>query len=124
MLLRLGGKKKLQMVATSDVGEVAAQAFMHADAEEFKNKSISLAGDELNFSEMKEVFEKKTGEKLPVTYVFVARMLHWMSSELGYMFKWFRDVGFGVDVAGLGKKMPGMKNFRTWLETESAWKKA
>jgi len=125
MLLRLGeARKKLQMIATSDVGFFAAQAFINADAAEFKNTSIALAGDELNLKEMRMVFEQKTGKKLPVTYVFVARIINWMSKELGYMFKWFEDVGFGVDIASLKKRNPDMKDFGTWLETESAWKKA
>jgi uncharacterized protein YbjT (DUF2867 family) len=122
-LLRSGGQKSLQFVATSDVGHFAAQAFLKAESEEYLNKSISLAGDELSFDEMKTIFEQKTGEQLPTTYLSVARILNWMSHELGYMFKWFRDVGFGVDVASLKRANPGMKDFGTWLETESAWKK-
>ncbi|KAF2035257.1 NAD(P)-binding protein [Setomelanomma holmii] len=123
-LLRLCHTKKLQCIATSDVGSFAAKAFMHAHEDEYKNKSIPLAGDELSFGEMKTVFEDKTGEQLPTTYLFVASILNWMVKDLGYMFKWFRDVGFGVDVKALRKANPGMKDFGTWLETESAWKKA
>ena len=46
-----------------------------------------------------------------------------MSKELGYMFKWFREVGFSVDIEECKKGNPVMKGFTTWLETESAWKK-
>ena len=124
VLLRLGEReKKLQLVATSDIGFFAAQSFINANSTDYKNKSISLAGDELNFSELKTIFEQKTGETLPTTYVFVAAILNWLSHELGYMFKWFRDVGFGVDIASMKRTNPDMKDFGTWLETESAWKK-
>ncbi|KAH7064041.1 hypothetical protein BKA63DRAFT_177735 [Paraphoma chrysanthemicola] len=122
-LLRLGQAKKLQVIATSDVGLFAARAFIHANEEEYKNKSIGLAGDELTFDQMTRIFEDKTGEKLPMTYMLVARALNWMSAELGVMFKWFRDTGFGVDVQKLRRENVGLKDFGTWLETESAWGK-
>lgn len=122
--MRLGEtKKKLQLVATSDIGFFAAQSFINANSDEYKNKSISLAGDELTFDEWKTVFEQKTGETLPTTYVFVASLINWLSKDLGYMFKWMRDVGFGVDIASVKRSKPDMKDFGTWLETESAWNK-
>jgi uncharacterized protein YbjT (DUF2867 family) len=123
-LMRLGEKaKKMQLIATSDVGHFAATAFMHADKDEYKNKSMSLAGDEMTFGEMKAMFEKKTGETLPTTYTWIAGLIQWMSKDFGYMMKWMRTDGFGVDVAGMRKRNPEMKDFETWLETESAWKK-
>jgi uncharacterized protein YbjT (DUF2867 family) len=123
-LMRLGEKtKKLQLIATSDVGFFGAQAFLHADSPEYKNKSMSLAGDELTFNEMKAIFEKKTGETLPTTYAFLAAMIQWMSKDFGYMMKWFNTDGFGVDMASMKRRKGDMKDFETWLETESAWKK-
>lgn len=122
--MRLGEKaKKLKLIATSDVGHFVAQAFINADAMEYKNRSMSLAGDELTFGEMKAMFEKKTGETLPTTYAWIAGVIQWMSKDFGYMMKWMRTDGFGVDVANMRKKNPDMKDFETWLETESAWKK-
>lgn len=85
-LLRLGeDKKKLQLVATSDIGFFAAQSFLNSESEQYKNRGISLAGDELTFNQFKEIFEKKTGEKLPTTYLFLAGFLNWMVKDLGYM---------------------------------------
>jgi hypothetical protein len=123
-LMRLGEQdKKLQVIATSDVGFFGAQSFINADSEQFRNQSIGLAGDELTFSEMKTIFEKKTRETLPTTYIFVASLINGIAKDLGYMFKWMRAVGCGVDIASLKKTNPAMKDFGTWLETESAWKK-
>jgi uncharacterized protein YbjT (DUF2867 family) len=123
-LMRLGEEaKKLQLIATSDVGRFAANAFINADKEEYRNKSMSLAGDEMTYKEMKAMFEKKTGESLPTTYTWIAGLIQWMSKDFGYMMKWMRTDGFGVHVAGMRKRNPEMKDFETWLETESAWKK-
>lgn len=116
--------KKLQMIATSDIGWFATQAFLKADQEDYRNKSIGLAGDELSFAEMKRIFEERTGEALPTTYTFMAKLIQWLAHDFGSMFKWFDNVGFGVDVASLRERNPGIKDFGTWLETESAWKKA
>ena len=113
--------QKLQMVATSDIGDFAARAFINP--EEYKNKSISLAGDELTFSEFKRTFEETTGQSLPKTTTLIAKPLHWMAKELGYMFKWFRDVGYAADIQSLRKINPDLKTFKTWLQTESAWRK-
>jgi uncharacterized protein YbjT (DUF2867 family) len=123
-LMRLGEKdKKMQLIATSDVGVFGAQAFQNADLAEFKNKSISLAGDELTFVEMKAIFEKKTGQTLPMTYAFVAAIIQWLSKDFGYMMKWMRTDGFGVNLAEIKRRKVDVKNFETWLETDSAWKK-
>lgn len=114
--------QKLQLIATSDIGYFAAQSFLKH--EEYKNRKLSLAGDELTFGEFKAVFEQTTGQVLPTTYWFVAKVLNWMSKELGYMFRWFRDVGYGADVAALRQINPQLKDFSTWLKSESQFKKA
>ncbi|KAF1852220.1 NmrA-like family protein [Cucurbitaria berberidis CBS 394.84] len=112
--------QKLQLVATSDIGFFAAKAFM--EPEENKNKKIPIAGDELTYSQYQDIFEKKTGQTLPTTYGFAASAILWMVNDLGYMFKWFGDVGYGVDIPSLKKVHPELKDFGTWLETESEFK--
>lgn len=55
---RLNGMdRNLQMITTSDIGKVAAEAFLNAEKEEYKNKAISLAGDELTPNEAAKVFQ-------------------------------------------------------------------
>lgn len=112
--------QKLQFIATSDIGYFAAQAFLKP--EEFKGRQMALAGDELTYDQFRSEFERTTGQPLPTTYWFVTRMIHWLSKELGYMFRWFRNVGFGADIAALKKMNPGLKNFKTWLKEESQFK--
>ncbi|KAH7382746.1 hypothetical protein DE146DRAFT_623379 [Phaeosphaeria sp. MPI-PUGE-AT-0046c] len=123
--MRLGEEaKKLQMIATSDVGFFGAQAFLRAESAEYKNMSMSLAGDELSFSELKAVFEKNTGETLPTTFNLLAGLIQWMSKDFGYMMKWMRTDGFGADIASMKTAKPDVKDFGTWLDTESVWKRA
>ncbi|KAJ4363152.1 hypothetical protein N0V83_010272 [Neocucurbitaria cava] len=121
-VMNLRESQKLQMIATSDIGFFAAESFWNPQSERYRNKSMALGGDELTFGEFKKVFEQTTGETLPTTYRFLNGILLWMVKDLGHMFTWFREVGFGADMQGLKKVNPGMKDFKTWLETESAWK--
>ncbi|KAL7797212.1 hypothetical protein V8C37DRAFT_408007 [Trichoderma ceciliae] len=57
--------KPLQLIATEDIGEVAADAFLHP--EEHKGKAISLAGDEVSYQQLAEIFGEKTGSDAPTT---------------------------------------------------------
>jgi len=123
---RLNGlERPLQQVSTTDIGLIAADAFLNAEKEEYRNKAISLAGDELSPNDAARVFKEVTGRELPYTYPVVGRALRWMMKEqLGVMFDWFVTDDFGVDVQALRKRYPFMQDFRTWLAEESAWKKA
>ncbi|KAI0846394.1 nucleoside-diphosphate-sugar epimerase family protein [Daldinia vernicosa] len=109
--------QKLQLIATSDIGFFAAEALRNP--EQWKGKKLSLAGDELTYDQFATIFKEKTGDDLPTTYHFVATIILWMSKELGYMFRWFRNVGYGADIAALRTMNPDLKDFGTWLETDS-----
>ncbi|KAH8698750.1 nucleoside-diphosphate-sugar epimerase family protein [Talaromyces proteolyticus] len=109
--------KKLQMVATSDIGVFGALAFLNPN--EYQGKSISLAGDELTLDEMAKIFKQQMGYDVPMTFGFVARILLWFMKDLGLMFKWFHDVGYGADIGKLKKMHPELKDFATWLKSES-----
>ncbi|KAF3054966.1 NmrA-like family domain-containing protein 1 [Daldinia childiae] len=112
--------QKLQLVATSDIGFFAAEALRNP--EQWKGKKLSLAGDELTYDQFTTIFKQKTGDDMPTTYHFIATIINWMSKELGYMFRWFRNVGYGADIASLRKMNPDLKDFGAWLETESQFK--
>ncbi|KAI4193530.1 MAG: hypothetical protein LQ350_008269 [Teloschistes chrysophthalmus] len=115
--------KPLQYVAVSDIGHFAAQGFLQSDDPAYKNQAINLAGDELTFEQLSEVFEKKMGYPVPTTFGFIARFVKWMVTELNVMFKWFDEEGFGADIPALKRMHPGLKSFGDWLETESAFVK-
>lgn len=79
------GQKKLQFIATEDIGIVAAKAI--AAPEQFSGKTIDLAGDELSAEELQAVFKKVTGQntgKAPLP-AFLVRMM--LPHDLGQMFK-------------------------------------
>ena len=122
---RLNGlDNKVQYISTKDVGKVAADAFINASSPDYKNQSISLAGDAITPRQAATIFKEATGKEIPSTYPWLAYALRWMLWEqLGIMFKWFVDEGFGTDIEATRKRYPYLKDFRAWVETESAWAK-
>ncbi|KAK1997978.1 NmrA-like family protein [Colletotrichum falcatum] len=114
-------EKPLQLVAVSDIGHVAAEAFLRP--EEYKGRGISLAGDELTIDQFADVFKKTTARELPGTYRVFCWLIMSLVKDFGWMFKWFYDVGYGADIQELRKQYPGLKDFETWLKTESDFAK-
>ncbi|GLB11661.1 hypothetical protein AtubIFM57258_008531 [Aspergillus tubingensis] len=109
--------KPLQVVAVSDIGHFGADAFLNPD--EYKGQAVSLAGDDLTFDQMAQVFQQKTGQQIPMTFQFVCSLLLAAIKDMGYMYRWFHDEGYQVNIGELRKKHPGLKDFGDWLEQES-----
>lgn len=109
--------KPLQMIASSDIGAVAAQVFLNA--RDYKGRAISLAGDELTYDQFAQIFKEKTGQNLPTTFSLVSTVMMFIIKDFGSMYKWFHDEGFAADIEEVRKIHPGLKDFGTWLETES-----
>ncbi|KAK3320318.1 NmrA-like family protein [Cercophora scortea] len=113
--------KPLQLVAVSDIGFFGAQAFLKP--EEYAGRGVSLAGDELTIEQAVKVMKEKTGCEMGWANRLFCSVLMWSMKDFGLMFKWFYDVGYGADIQALRKVNPGMKDFGTWLETESDFRK-
>ncbi|KAJ5122904.1 hypothetical protein N7448_009001 [Penicillium atrosanguineum] len=112
-------EKPLQLISVDDIGFFGAQAFMYPD--QYRNKAVSLAGDELTYEEMTEIFKAKTGKSVPTTFGLVGKGVMAMVKDLGYMFQWFYDVGFDTNIQELKRLHPELKDFGTWLENNSGF---
>jgi len=116
-------ERPLQLIAVSDIGWFAAQAFISADKPEYKNQSIALAGDSLAWADAAKVFKGKVGKEMPTTWDAVAKGFMWAAwSEFGVMMYWFYDEGYGADIEGLRKLKPDLLDFGSWLEKDSQFK--
>lgn len=113
--------KPLQLVATSDIGHVAAEGFLNPET--YAGRGLSLAGDELTFDQFAKIFEQKTGQSIPLTFRPLCSLIMTLMKEMGYMFQWFHDQGFNADIAELKQIYPELKDFGTWLEKESEFMK-
>ncbi|GAB7324027.1 hypothetical protein MBLNU13_g07422t1 [Cladosporium sp. NU13] len=120
---RLNGlHRNLHMISTKDIGKVAAEAFLNASDELYRNKGISLAGDALTPNDAARIFKEETGQEIPATYPWLAWMIRTLVPELRHMFGWFAQSGFGTDVQDVRARYPFMSDFRSWLREESDWR--
>lgn len=109
--------RKLQLVATEDIGRVAAKVF--EDSHAYTGRVIELAGDELSSAEMAKVYKEATGANVPTTFGFVVTVLFWMVPEFREMFAFFDKDGFGVDLNETKKALPEVQDLKTWLSKQN-----
>lgn len=112
-------EKPLQLISCADIGFIAAEAFIKPD--EYKNRSLSLASDAVMFDQANSAFKRKVGRDLPTTYGFLVRVILWFMKDLGLMFRWIREDGFGTDVERFRKDFPSSLTFDDWLEKKSGF---
>lgn len=115
------GSKPLQLIACRDIGLFAARAFQNP--KEYQGRAISLAGDELTLEQGKKVFKESLGTDMPETWGFVGAGIKMASKEMGTMFNWFAEEGYGADIKALRKEEPALQDFGTWLKETSGFKK-
>jgi hypothetical protein len=108
---------KLQIVSVRDIGVFAAKVLLHPD--DYKNRAISLAGDDLTLDEVRAVIRKVAGTQLPQSWTIVGYGLRWGVKDLGRMFTFFEKQGYGVDIKKLKAEEPRLQDFETWLKEDS-----
>ncbi|KAF2436808.1 NAD(P)-binding protein [Tothia fuscella] len=118
---KLGDKKSLQLVSCHDIGVFAAQAFRRP--QDFAGKAISLAGDEVTWSQLEAAFQKATGHGSGASFGLLGTALFWAMRDFGVMIEWFKTDGFGADISKLKIMNPELLDLATWLKMESGWAK-
>lgn len=113
--------KPLQLVCVKDIGVFAARAFNKP--EKYQGRAVSLAGDELTFEQGKKAFREVLGYEMPETFGIVGTGLKMLSKELGTMFQWFGEYGFGADVEALRREEPMLQDLKTWLREDSKFER-
>ncbi|TDC80877.1 NmrA/HSCARG family protein [Micromonospora sp. KC606] len=99
--------RPMQMIASDDIGRIAAHAFDHpADL----GQQIEIAGDEVTFTQVAEIYEKLTGtptrlEPQPID---------------GRMFEWFAESGYQADIADLRRRFPTLLTLEEFLRSRLA----
>ncbi len=111
----LAPEKKIQLISTADIGYLSAQAFIHPDDPLYKNTAFSVAGDELTYDEAGTVYKKVVGSDMPSTFGFLGQALMWSVGDMGTMFRWINNPGFGADIAAVRKMHPRVMSFADWV---------
>jgi uncharacterized protein YbjT (DUF2867 family) len=108
LALPLDPAKPMQMIACDDIGHFAADAF---DApEKFIGKQIELAGDEVAFPAVAELFAKITG--IPTRFQ--------PEPIEERMFEWFAESGYQADIDTLRKQHPKLLTLEEFLSARLA----
>lgn len=111
------GSKKLQLVATADIGWFAARSFLDPVDSGYKDAAVTIVGDELTQPEADVIFKEITGQSMPIAPCVIANSVKFVLRDTaGDMFRWFRDYGYGGNVDECRKAYPHTKDFRTWVE--------
>ncbi|MFH8369297.1 NmrA/HSCARG family protein [Streptomyces sp. NPDC018031] len=102
----------LQMIALTDIGRIAADAF--ARPAESIGRKIEAAGDELTVRQVAEAFTKADGvptrfERQPTEELRAG------AEEVANMFDWLNTHGFRADLPALRKRYPGLLTLDAWL---------
>ncbi|KAI3332811.1 hypothetical protein F4824DRAFT_282970 [Ustulina deusta] len=110
---------KLQMISVHDIGIFGAKALLHP--EDYANRAVGLAGDELTLLDVRSIFRKVAGTELPQYWTIVGYGMRWAIKELGRMFNFFEKEGYAVDIQKLRAEEPRLQDFETWLKESSTF---
>ena len=112
----LGNGKRIQLVATADVGWFAARAL--EEPEKYAGREIAIAGDELSVSEMVATYRQVLDRKAWVAPIpkFLPGLM--MPKEIASMFDWMGKHGFQADIPSLRREHPAMLTFAGWLKAQ------
>ncbi|KAJ7616762.1 NAD(P)-binding protein [Mycena polygramma] len=119
-LCQLKPTVRLQFVAASDMGAIAALALQHPD--QYIGRAIDVAGDALTPRDLEAGWREVFGVEMRPEMVG-GSALSWMvrtaTKDLRLMFKFFNEVGYNADIAAARERYPQMKDWKTFLRTEA-----
>jgi uncharacterized protein YbjT (DUF2867 family) len=104
----------LQMVAVDDIGAFAALAFEHPG--KWKNRTFSLAGDEISMQQIADAFNRVTARDVKYVQVSWDQFEKNMGQELTVMYRWFEEKGFHFNIEEVQREYPATHTFDRWLK--------
>lgn len=108
----------LQYCDVADIGGFTALVLSRPD--EFAGRRIDIASDERNGRELAAVLAAASGHAITYAESSLEALADW-DPQLGRMFRWFNDVGFGIDLATLHGDHPEVRwhSFDDWAASRS-----
>ena len=102
----------LHMVATSDVGRVAADVF--AAPERYLGETLNVAGDALTVAQMRAAYARATG-KQPPRWRMPAWAFRLANAEMAKQLAWNNEVGWHFGVDEVREQHPEVMDFEAFL---------
>ncbi|WWC91648.1 uncharacterized protein L201_006594 [Kwoniella dendrophila CBS 6074] len=95
--------RKHQLISSRDIGKSGSQSIINP--EKWLNQIIELAGDELTYREIEQIYKKVLNKEVELTYWPLASFVKFVS-PLGPMARFFDDHGFKVNIPKLKEELP------------------
>jgi uncharacterized protein YbjT (DUF2867 family) len=107
-------KGPLAVIDTADIGKFGAAALLEPDSPVYHNAELNIAGDKLTFEKASEIFRRKTGHDIPMTFGLVPSLLLFMVDDMQKMVDFFNDPGF-IATPEESNQLYHMTNFEDWV---------
>jgi uncharacterized protein YbjT (DUF2867 family) len=117
--MALRPQTRLQLIAVDDIAGMAALAF--AQPQQFIGKALEIAGDELTFPQIAEVFTRVVGR--PIRYAPELAQRWGEGDDGAKLNRWFDEKGFKADIPALRAIYPALMDFETFLR-KTGWENA
>jgi uncharacterized protein YbjT (DUF2867 family) len=112
--------KSLQIIDAEDIGAFAALAF--ADPDQYRGKTIELAGDELTERQIADTFAKVIGRPVKAVPPSPSEGQQPSEEQLA-MFNFFNSKGYDADIPALRLLYPGLLALEPYLR-HNGWENA
>lgn len=115
LVTALAPTTKLQMIASDDIGRIAARTFTHAT--QHAGQAYELGGDALTMPEAATVLGRALGRTIQYTQIPIAEVRK-NSEDFALMLEWFDRVGYAADVPALERTFDlRMTKAADWAKT-------
>lgn len=103
---------KLKMISVQDIGSFTSVVLNNP--EEYINKSLNIAGDELNLKEVANVFQEEFKVECDVQKSAREKF------QKNKMFQWYETEGYQADIPKLREIYPDLLDLSSWVR-QSEW---
>ncbi len=105
--------RMLHFIAIRDIGLLVGEAFDHPD--EWLGVAANIAGDRMTVQTYVDTFSQVMGQVIVFNQPPLEEYLASLPKPLRPLFRWYDEVGYEADVAGLRKKYPDLITLEEYL---------
>src|SRR5918997_615087 len=116
--MALPSSRPLQQITPSDIAAFTALVLEHP--EEFVDRRVDIASDELSGEEVAEILSGVTGREIHYVELPLEQVRQAIGEDGARMFEWFDQVGYSADISALRREHPevGWHTFEGWAKVQ------
>ena len=114
--LPLDPQTRLQQISTEDIGAIAARVF--ENPAKWSGRTIELAAEDLTMQRVAETLSAALGRTVKYVQVPWEQFRQSAGEEMTRMYRWFKDVGFHVEIAALRREYPNLATLEQVLRSQ------